>query len=604
MKRGRLISLNAQHPSLTLVGDGKPGPNGSTFCWTLGRSARCDLSLQHPLLSKFHCELLLGEAGWAVHDTSRHGVWVNRGGTVRELAAADRTSYAVGVEGEFDAKRAALFDDFNAICATNQVDLGMEAAEATARAEAIEAANAAMERGVAALTAWRDKSLAPQAVYPLRHGDELALTPPPSGRRGQYSTTFISFVFDDWSFAAGGAQRAAGGANPLSAGAHGAEAMKARLSAVGALPRGLENAREMGASVPGVVAPPRTREDGPLLDWTPRSTGLGRPKQPRTAAVAAAAASARARRPQTSGGGRGGGGGGGGAAAAGGAQQQQQQQQQQRPGSSRSASARHPTTPLDMMRAKTEDNASMLSREVELVHAGAGVIADRRDHCRDALERALSGTVRPNERFAKTLYRRRWGEEVAQLAPLSWFDIDERFRLDPAEQARFGGLCSSGAEGEALRRRAARMAAAHIASARLRAERERTLLKELRANAPAWAARGRRMWLWNPFVTEKIATKYQAFEVEGFEIDGKKPWFFAGEFAKVGRLTFPDDDPGACKASLARLEASLQERGSFIDDVNVLARRLEQRNEALRRRQMQEQLVALTARNRRGSRRR
>jgi len=241
-----------------------------------------------------------------------------------------------------------------------------------------------------------------------------------------------------------------------------------------------------------------------------------------------------------------------------------------------------PSTSLGVTRMKTEDNRALLKYGCMKTSDSMNWFSDRLHHCSAALHRGSHPERKPNEVPLKTLALRKWGVRIGRKAPLSWFDVDEQFRLTPAQQRRFGGLClpPGAAEGDAARTVVARAAAAHVANKHLRRQRERALLRELRGNLPVWALRpttssdgrerGGRLWIWNPFVSEKVCTKYQLFEVEGYEINGKKPWHFAEEFARVGRLRFPEDNLPACKAKLRELRSALGSRHKFIRDAEQL----------------------------------
>eukprot|EP00937_MAST-01D_sp_MAST-1D-sp2_P005266 g5266.t1 len=248
-------------------------------------------------------------------------------------------------------------------------------------------------------------------------------------------------------------------------------------------------------------------------------------------------------------------------------------------GAGRAGVDQRPCTALDVATERTAGTSALLLREAhrtELSHTTV-FYRDRARHCRAALGRALApGRVQRNEQISKSLVRLKWGARLGREAPLSWFDVHDDFRMTPQQQRAYGGLCLpvGDSEGDAARSAAARAAAAHVANPALREARERALARELQANAPVWARRGERLWIWNPFVTEKTNTKYQCFEVSGYEIDGKKPWQFAAEFSRVGRLSFPEDKPSLCKKKLATLQTALRERRHFADEAVALDRRV------------------------------
>ena len=256
-----------------------------------------------------------------------------------------------------------------------------------------------------------------------------------------------------------------------------------------------------------------------------------------------------------------------------------------RPQTSAPAGAR-PATSLGVTRMKTEDNRALLKYGCAKTSDKLTWYSDRLHHCSAALFRGSHPERKPNEVPLKSLAIRKWGSRIGRKAPLSWFDVDEPFRLTPAQQRKFGGLClpPGDAQGDAARTVVARAVAARVANKHLRRQRERALLRELSANLPVWALRptmgsdgqerGGRLWIWNPYVSDKVCTKYQLFEVDGYEINGKKPWHFAKEFARVGRLRFPEDNLPACKAKERELQSALTSRHKFIRDAQQLDARV------------------------------
>jgi hypothetical protein len=139
-------------------------------------------------------------------------------------------------------------------------------------------------------------------------------------------------------------------------------------------------------------------------------------------------------------------------------------------------------------------------------------------------------SARP-KRSSSPIGGRKKKEKMAGSTPKSFPHVHRSKHLSDEEEKRYG-------QNEHTIRETAHHAADKTASSKAhhaaKAHKERIRLE---LNKPVWASRKRMLlWYWNPFLPEKLGTKYQLVPASGYTINGKPPWEWTSEWQQAASV--------------------------------------------------------------------
>jgi hypothetical protein len=155
--------------------------------------------------------------------------------------------------------------------------------------------------------------------------------------------------------------------------------------------------------------------------------------------------------------------------------------------------------------------------------------------------------------------------KLAGSTPKSFPEVNPSKHLTDEEEQLYG-------QREHVIKEAAHYAAARTASSKAHhsvKQHKETIRLEL--NRPVWASRKRMLlWYWNPFLPEKLGTKYQLVPARGYTINGKPPWEWTAEWEKAASIVQQHLPIDMRKTNLLSKMGAVDRYEKWLDESEVL----------------------------------